>query len=108
MKVEIELNDLVKALREPQSTTEAHPYIIGKNYVVRTVTMTLTGRLVFVGAQELLLEDAAWVADSGRWADFLNSPNTAKEVEPFPESVVIGRASIVDACEIKTTLRTQK
>ena len=35
------------------------PWEIGKNYLIRTVTMIDTGKLVAVTAQELVLESAA-------------------------------------------------
>jgi len=75
-----------------------HPYDVGKNYLVRTVTMILTGRLVEVGPQELVLEDAAWIAETERWWDAL-STGALREVEPYPEGrVIVGRGGIIDAC----------
>ncbi len=41
---------------------------LGKIYLIRTVTMIDTGRLVAIGAQQLVLEDAAWIAATGRFA----------------------------------------
>lgn len=88
---------------------EANPYEVGANYLIRTVTMTYTGRLVSVGRQELVLVDAAWIADSGRWADAV-AKSIFNEVEPYPdgERVVIGRAAILDAVKITTLPRMQK
>jgi len=43
----------------PTLTVVPGPWEIGKNYLIRTVTMIDTGRLVAVSAQELVLEDAA-------------------------------------------------
>lgn len=81
---------------------------IGKNYLVRTVTMIDTGKLVAVGAQELVFEDAAWIADTGRFAGSLQTVNF-NEVEPFPEGrVIIGRGSIIDAIQIPKLPREQK
>jgi hypothetical protein len=86
----------------------AAPWKVGINYLIRTVTMIDTGRLVWAGEHELVLEDAAWVADTGRFADALVSCEFA-EVEPFPSGrVIIGRGSVIDACEIKTLPRKQK
>jgi len=80
------------------------PYIIGKSMIIRTVTMIDTGRLVEVHDQELVLEDAAWVADTGRYADALKN-GSLSEVEPYPDGrVIVGRGSIVDACEWKHEL----
>lgn len=81
---------------------------IGKCYLIRTVTMVQTGRLVKVCPQELVLEDAAWIADTGRFADALIS-SEFNEVEPFPPGpVIIGRQSIIDAVQIKDAPRVQR
>lgn len=75
-----------------------HPYKIGKPYLIRTVTMIITGKLTWVGSQELVLEEAAWIADTGRFSDALLDVGVLKEVEPFPKGdVIVGRGSIVDA-----------
>lgn len=86
-----------------------HPFKIGANYFLRTVTHHLTGRLVSVGPHELVLEDAAWIADDGRFSDALVSGNF-NEVEPFPPGqVIVGRGSLIDAVEISSALpRSQK
>ena len=87
-----------------------HPYQIGKNYFIRTVTYHITGRLVGVFPQELVLEDAAWIADSGRFAQAMETGNFA-EVEPIPagRQEIIGRGSICDAQVVDWPLpRTQK
>jgi hypothetical protein len=53
--------------------------------------------LVAVTNQELVLEDASWIADDGRFSDAMNK-GTLSEIEPFhPGEVIIGRGSIVDA-----------
>jgi hypothetical protein len=58
--------------------------------------MILTGHLLFIGEHELLLQDAAWIADTGRFADALKD-GTLGEVEPFPNEAIVGRGSIIDA-----------
>lgn len=74
-----------------------HPFEIGENYLIRTVTMIDIGRLEWVGDKELVLSSAAWVAETDRWADCLRE-GKLKEVEPFPDGeVIIGRGSIIDA-----------
>ena len=70
---------------------------MGKNYFIRTVTFHYTGRLVRVTAQELVLEDAAWIADDGQFSKAMEH-GELNEVEPFPVGeVLIGRGAIVDA-----------
>lgn len=91
------------------SPSTTHPYEIGKNYLIRTVTYHNTGRLVAVHQQELVLEDAAWIADSGRFSDALKSCEFS-EVEPFVAGrrVIIGRGSIIDAQVIDAVPTSQK
>lgn len=72
------------------------PYKVGENYLIRTVTMIQIGRLESVGPQELVLSSAAWIADTGRFYDALKK-GTLNEIEPFPNEVIIGRGSIIDA-----------
>lgn len=76
---------------------------VGQAYLIRTVTNYWTGRLVAVGQQELVLEEAAWVADTGRFNE-ADSKGTLNEVEPVQGRIIIGRGSIVDAVLWKHTL----
>jgi hypothetical protein len=77
---------------------ESHPYKIGTAYLIRGVTMYYTGRLISVSRQELVLEDAAWVADTGRYNEAVRK-GTLGEVEPIVGHCIIGRGSIVDVVE---------
>jgi hypothetical protein len=88
----------------------AHPWNINKNYFIRTVTHHYTGTLIAVYQQELVLRDAAWIADNGRFMQAV-ATGSFSEVEPFPDGreVVIGRGSIIDAIEISFPIpRSQK
>lgn len=90
------------------ATQSDNPYRIGANYFIRTVTHHHTGRLVEVTSQELVLEDACWIADDGRLTQAL-ATCTFNEVELFPKGrVIVGRASIIDAVEISTLPTSQK
>ena len=40
---------------------------VGQPYLIRTVTMIDTGILVAVTEHEIILRDAAWIADTGRF-----------------------------------------
>jgi hypothetical protein len=92
-----------------QSKTPAHPFKIGANYFIRTVTYHYTGKLVEVTPTELVLTDAAWIADDGRLTGALTSCEFS-EVEMFPASqqVIIGRGSLVDAVKIEKLPVEQK
>ena len=99
----------IKALTasfSPQTDNSA--WEIGANYLIRTVTMIDTGRLVAVTAQELVIEDAAWIADTGRFADAVEKAEFG-EVEPFPAGrVIIGRGAVIDAVKIRALPRSQR
>lgn len=81
------------------SGDQSSPYRIGKAYFIRTVTHHYTGIVEKVTAKEIVLSQAAWIADDGRFAQALGE-GTLNEVEPFPqdEEVIIGRGAILDAC----------
>jgi hypothetical protein len=92
----------------PRPADDNNAWELGKNYLIRTVTMIDTGRLVAVTEHELVLEDAAWIADTGRFSDALKTAAFG-EVEPFPDGrVLVGRGSVIDAVEIKIASRSQK
>jgi hypothetical protein len=83
------------------ATYQYSPWEVGENYFIRTVTHHFTGKLVAVHAGELVLEQAAWIADDGRFADAV-SKGAFNEVEPFPAAarVIVNRGSLVDALKI--------
>ena len=83
---------------------EGSPWKIGENYMIRTVTMIQVGTLVDVTEKELVLEDASWVADTGRFHEFITK-GEVDEVEPFPTGqVIVGRGALIDACKWKHAL----
>lgn len=102
-----ELEQKIESLeqrKEEVSVQKVGVWEVGNNYVIRTVTMIQVGKLIQVTDNELVLEDCAWVADTGRYSEFLNK-GTVNEVEPFPDGkVIVGRHSIVDACKWKFKL----
>ena len=59
--------------------------MVGEKFFFRTVTYHLTGRVKKVIGSILELEDAAWIADSGRFMDCIKH-GKLNEVEP------VGRA----------------
>lgn len=62
--------------------------MVGEKFFFRTVTYHLTGRVKkVIGGSILELEDAAWIADTGRFMQAIKN-GELKEVEP------VGRAYI--------------
>lgn len=91
------LRQLVK-LMSPKSDNSA--WIIGSKYFIRTVTMSQVGEVVAVTKQEIVLKNASWIANTGRFSDTLKSGDFS-EIEPFPQGkVIVGRGAIIDAVEV--------
>ena len=82
-------------VRELLNGGKSHSLVIGQAYLIRTVTMHYTGRVVTITDSDVWLEDAAWIADTGRYADSLLSGELS-EVEPYPQGVAVSRGVIVD------------
>lgn len=93
---------------QPAGNTDG-PWKVGTLYQIRTVTFTYTGRLVAIHPQEIVLVDAAWIPDTGRFAGACVTGEYS-EVEPFPpgKPVIIGRGSIVDASIAPKINQSQK
>ena len=90
----------VKQLQSLLSTGSAFEPIVevGKCYFIRSVTHHYTGRCTKVNSQWMELEDAAWIADDGRFNEFLKTGN-ADEVEPYVNPVRIPQGCILDVTE---------
>jgi hypothetical protein len=84
-------------LFDNKQSDDSHPWQVGGHYVIRTVTMIQSGVLKAVYKNELLLEGASWIADTGRFHDFLLDPASMNECEPFTADVIVGRGSVIDA-----------
>ena len=107
-----ELNTLLKlvdllSMEKGLEKQNNHPFEIGKKYLVRTVTMIQVGRLVAVYPTELVLEDASWIADTGRFSETLKT-GEYDEIEPFDKPIIIGRGSIIDATQIDSKLPKER
>ena len=93
---------------KPVYEGEFQPFEIGAVYLIRTVTMIDVGRVVAASKQYIVLEDAAWVADTGRFSDALKSCSF-NETEPFPDGhVIINAGSIIDAVKVESVIRYKK
>ena len=84
----------------------AYRNFIGRNIIIRTVTMTYTGKLERVYPKELVLSRAAWIADTERWEQAVKT-GAFREVEVYPVGeILIGRGAIVDLALLAGPLPT--
>jgi len=70
----------------------------GEKLLIRTVTHYLTGRVTKQIGNFLFLDDAAWIADTGRFHDALRTGKLS-EVEPALSTVRLNTGCIVDVYE---------
>lgn len=75
-------------------TDVRHPFVPGNRVFIRTVTYHSTGEVVGVVDGFVLLKDAAWVADSGRFSETIKT-GALNEVEPV-EEMYVALGSVVD------------
>lgn len=86
------------------------PNRLGNKVFIRSVTHHYTGLIVGVSKDEILLKDAAWIADNGRFSAALAS-GQFNEVEPYPADaiVAVARGAVLDTSDWKHDLpRTVK
>jgi len=72
----------------------------GKSVFIRTVTSYYTGRVVRATRSYFVLDQAAWIASTGRFADAMKTGDFS-EVEPYPDGclVRVARGAIVDVTD---------
>lgn len=101
-------SEQTKQIENGPISDKAHSFLaVGTIYSFRTVTMIYVGRLLAISEQEFLIEDAAWVAETERWADFVKH-GKAKEVEPYCAPVVLNRGAMLDVTPFPVLLKEQK
>jgi hypothetical protein len=86
------------ATKKKSATKIQNPVRVGNPVLIRSVTHYYTGRIVIVTKDEIVLEDAAWIADTGRFSEALKN-GLFIEVEPFVQPVAVGRGAIVDVTD---------
>jgi hypothetical protein len=83
------------ASKKKVSSKSVNPIRVGNAVLIRCVTHYHTGRIVEITPTELVLTDAAWIGDTGRFHTAL-STGSLSEVEPFTGPVAVSRGAIVD------------
>jgi len=81
---------------EDGDTRSDVPFEIGEKYFIRTVTYFATGKVKRITGNFLELEDAAWIADTGRFNEAI-AKGTLNEIESVEVPMYINISSITDA-----------
>lgn len=82
------------------------PFRKGESYFFRTVTYHLIGKIKEINGRFLVLSEAVWVADSGRFMQAIKN-GSLNEVEPVGEAI-INMDSITDAFPWKHKIPTDQ
>lgn len=94
-----------------QANDDSH-YEIGKPYMIQTVTAFYKGILEKITSTEFILIDCSWVADTGRFSEFVqdDEDDKVKEEEPFnaDTKVIISRSAMICAYRRNKIIRKLK
>ncbi len=105
------IDELEKFIEEQKSKLcdVKTPFTIGTSYLIRTVTMIYTGKLVKIYPNELVIVNAAWIPETQRWADSV-AKGVFKEVEPYPPKteVILMKGAILDASPVQWELPSKQ
>jgi len=91
--MEITLQDLKSLVHG--DTSDDGGFGIGEKVFIRTVTHYYVGLVEAVTATTVMLSNASWVADTGRFNGMLTT-GEINELEPFVFPVHVARGAIVD------------
>jgi hypothetical protein len=73
---------------------KAHPFKVGDSYFIRTVTYHFVGTIKEIVGKWIMLKDASWVADSGRFNVALEKGELS-EVE-YMDKTILNMDTITD------------
>ncbi len=103
--MELTIKDIKKLMTDGNNAD--YSWLVGKSIFTRTCTYHYTGRVKEIKGQFLVLEKAAWIADSGMFHNALKKEEFG-EVEPYINDVYVNIDSIVDFTCIGKLPREQK
>ena len=104
-----QIKEISALFNDNENKTTFSPFVVGEKYLIRTVTHIDLGKVVAVYQQEIVIVNASWIADTGRYHDALMT-GSLSEVEPYPagQHVIIGRGSLIDATRWNHELPTKQ
>lgn len=85
----------INKLTTPTNSSMDLPFEIGEAYLFRTVTHIEVGRVKRITGQFVELEDASWIADTGRYHNCLRD-GVFDEVEPYPLYTGVNTQSLIN------------
>jgi len=102
-----EAKEISKMFGSGNVTTKTMPFKIGKKYLFRTVTHIDVGMVVDIVGDFVVIEQASWIADTGRFHDCLLNGSFG-EIEPYPNQAFVNTSALVDAAPWDHVLPTSQ
>jgi hypothetical protein len=102
--MKIKKKDILNILQANQINKTGYEKYLGKNVFLRTVTHHYTGNVIEVTNMTMTLNDAAWIADDGRFNEAMKDSANFSEVEPYSNPITINLYSILDITELNGKL----
>lgn len=96
-----QLLKLVEVVGETKQATAQYPIEVGKAYFFRTVTYHMLGRVKSTTGSFVLLENAVYVADSGRFGEAIKGDIELNELEHLGQDWTVNMDSVSDFGEWK-------
>lgn len=102
-----ELKQIANMFNNVPKQTSALP--VGSKVFIRTVTHAFTGLVKSVSEREIVLTNAAWIADTGRYTQAM-ATGKFSEVEPYPPEmrVIINHEAVIDKMAVEWDLPTEQ
>ena len=91
-----EAREIAGLFSQQATAAKPCPFQVGEAYLIRTVTMAWTGRVSAIVGDFLVLETAAWIADTGRYGEAVDTEHL-NEVEAVADPVIVALGAVVDA-----------
>jgi len=102
----MKVGELMSILKMVSPQAE-NPFVVGNKYFIRTATNYFTGRVSSITGNFIFLTEAAWIADTGRYHEFLKT-GKAIEAEPYPNGTNLNIESVIDFCDWGFALITEQ
>lgn len=105
--MQLSISDVKELLGGSTAQAKEVPFKIGTQYLVRTVTMTIVGRVTRIVGDFVEMEQASWIADAGRFNECWKKSDGFSEVEPITSKQYgFALGAVVDYGEWPHTLPT--
>ncbi|MCB0415781.1 MAG: hypothetical protein KDD50_15695 [Bdellovibrionales bacterium] len=97
---------ILSCTEQPKCSNKKSFYIVGDDYVLRTVTMIYLGQVKEETEDAIILEDCAWIPDTSRWSEFLQGKKP-QEMEPYNQDVIVYKGALLDATRMTKKIKRE-